>query len=317
MIADRTLTRSGLSLSELGLGCATFAFDPSTPALAQARTMLSDALCAGINHFDTAPFYGRGLSERMVGDALRATPGRVLSSKVGRLLQPDHTAPTYMPFRVDFDYTYDGIMRSVEHSYQRLGLDRIDILYAHDLGRHTHGDDADAQFKAFFDGGGYRALEELRTSGDVRAIGLGVNEVEICQKSLNHGDFDVFLLAGRHTLLERTGALSLFDACAKHGTDILIGGPFNSGLLVGGLTYNYREIPAEIAAQQKALLAFCMDHSVDIGAAALQFVLRHPIVKSVIPGPKKPTELAQILTWYKAEIADTFWSELDGLAQHV
>ena len=218
-----------------------------------------------------------------------------------------------MPFRVEFDYTYDGIMRSVEHSYQRLGLDRIDVLYAHDLGRHTHGDDADVQFKAFFERGGYRALEELRTSGDVRAIGLGVNEVEICQKSLEHGDFDVFLLAGRHTLLERTEALPLFDACQKQGTDILIGGPFNSGLLVGGQTYNYREIPAEIAAQHKALSAFCADYGVDIGAAALQFPLRHCVVKSVISGPKNPNELAQILTWHNTEIPDTFWFDLEGL----
>lgn len=312
-IQTRKLTRSGLELSKVGLGCATLAFDGAPKAHATARETLKAAQNAGITYFDTAPFYGRGLSERLVGDALRGT-SFTLSSKVGRILHPDATAPTHMPFRVAYDYTYDGIMRSVEHSFQRLGLSQIDILFAHDLGAQTHGAMADKHFDDFTKGGGYRAMEALRQSGTIKAIGLGVNEIAICQQAMKHGAFDLFLLAGRHTLLERTGALAFFEACAAVGTDIVIGGPFNSGLLVGGATYNYRAVPQDIARKHRALLAFCQSEGVDIGAAALQFPLRQDVVKSVIPGPKTPQELQQILDWMKADIPDRFWEGLKGLA---
>ncbi len=313
MLKTRSLVRSGLELTELGLGCATLAFDAAPDALQGAREMMRDAHDHGINYFDTAPFYGRGLSERLVGDVLRRLPKTLLSSKAGRLLAPDATASTHMPFRVEFDYTYDGIMKSVEHSCQRLGLSRIDILYVHDLGHGTHGENASAQFTAFIDGGGYRAMDELRSSGSVSAIGLGVNEVAVCELAMEYGSFDVMLLAGRHTLLERTGALSFFDKCTQAGTDIVIGGPFNSGMLVGGATYNYHAIPEDMAARHKVLINYCKEYDVEIGAAALQFPLRHSSVKSVIPGPKTPQELAQIMSWYNAQIPDDFWLELETL----
>lgn len=311
MGATRTLTRSGLPLSALGLGCATLSFDPSAEAVSSARRLLKDALALGITYFDTAPFYGSGLSERLVGDAVRRQEC-VVSSKVGRLLVPDAMATTHMPFRVEYDYSYDGIMRSVDHSLQRLGVDKIDILFAHDLGAHTHGDNAPAMLAEFFDGGGYRALERLRGNGTVRAFGLGVNEIEVCAQVMERGSFDVFLLAGRHTLLERTASGAFFQACAKAGTDIVIGGPFNSGLLVGGQTYNYRAVPDEIAAQHRKLAEHCQAHDVEIGAAALQFPLREEVVKSVIPGPKTPQELSQILAWLTHDIPAAFW---DGLAE--
>lgn len=313
MIPTRRLTRSGLELSELGLGCATIAFDAAPDALSDARHMLEQAIKAGIRYFDTAPFYGRGLSERLVGDALRRRNDIVISTKVGRLLRPETQAPTHMPFRVEFDYTYDGIMRSFEHSIQRLGLPKIDILLCHDLGHHTHKHAAPAQFAAFFDKGGYRAMEELRNSRNVCAIGLGVNEVQICQDALQLGDFDLFLLAGRHTLLEKDGARDLFEACPKTGTDIVIGGPFNSGMLVGGNTYNYRSIPKDMAARHRALLAYCNRHGVNIGAAAVQYPLRQSLVKSVIPGPATPNELRQILEWASEPIPKDFWDNLASL----
>jgi len=313
MSACRTLTRSGIELPELGLGCATLAFDASPEALTLARQMLRDALEAKIGYFDTAPFYGQGLSERLVGDALRGHDV-VISSKVGRLLVPDADAETHMPFRVEYDYSHDGILRSVDHSLQRLGLSKIDILYAHDLGVHTHKENAPAQLAEFFAGGGYRALERLRADGTVSAIGLGVNEIDICRQVMERGAFDVFLLAGRHTLLERTASGDFFDECSKTGTDIVIGGPFNSGLLVGGQTYNYRSVPDDIAAQHQLLVAYCADHQVDIGAAALQFPLRETVVKSVIPGPKTPQEFKQILEWMDQEIPASFWDGLSELA---
>ena len=314
MLKKRTLQRPQLELTELGLGCATLAFDATPEAVLCAREMIRDAHDNGINYFDTAPFYGRGLSERLVGDALRTSTETVLSSKAGRLLIPDTSASTHMPFRVEFDYTYDGIMRSVEHSYQRLGLSRIDILYVHDLGHGTHSENAPTQFSAFIDGGGYRAMDELRRTGAISAIGLGVNEIEICELAMEYGLFDVILLAGRHTLLERTGALSFFDRCAQEATDIVIGGPFNSGMLVGGATYNYRAIPEDMAIRLKVLKHYCNEQNVEIGAAALQFPLRHSSVKSVIPGPKTPQELAQIMSWYNAHIPESFWSGLETLS---
>ena len=310
MIATRKLASNNLPVTEIGLGCATFAFDATPQSIDDARQMLGKALSIGINHYDTSPFYGRGLSERLVGDALRGRTDLILSSKVGRLLKPDANATTRMPFRVAFDYSYDGVMKSVEHSYHRLGLSKIDILYAHDLGQYTHGEKASEQLAMFFDGGGYRALNELRSAGDVGGIGIGVNEVSICQQVMEYGHFDVFLLAGRHTLLERKGALDLFDSCEQSGTDIVIGGPFNSGMLVGGNTYNYRAIPEEVIQSYRQLRDFCTEQEVPIGAAALQFPLRHRVVKSVIPGPKNPAELEQILNWYNTEIPETFW---DGL----
>lgn len=310
----RTLTRSGLALSEIGLGCATLAFDAAVQAQSDARELLVQAQELGISYFDTAPFYGRGLSERLVGDAIRGNCAVVLSSKVGRQLSPDTNVETGMPFTVAFDYSYDGIMRSVEDSFQRLGLANIDILFAHDLGRHTHGDAAGVQFRSFFDGGGYRALESLRAAGDVKSIGLGVNEIAVCQQAMAHGEFDVFLLAGRHSLLERTEAMTFFGECARVGTDIVVGGPFNSGLLVGGATYNYGAVPEDISERHQALLAYCKGQGVDIGAAALQFPLRQPIVKSVIPGPKSLTELQQILHWAAVDIPNAFWAGLEELS---
>lgn len=313
MIQSRSLTRSGLQLTEIGLGCATIAFFPEPENITLARQMLSYALQTGINYFDTAPYYGRGLSERLVGDALRRQR-YVLSSKVGRILTPNRRASTHMPFDVQYDYSYDGVMRSIEHSLLRLGLDRIDIAFAHDLGSVTHGKNDASQFATFIDGGGYRAMDELRKSGDIKAIGLGVNEVEICQRAMLYGDFDVFLLAGRHTLLERDGALDLFHACRKTSTDIIIGGPFNSGMLVGGTTYNYEAIPDHIASQHTILLAYCQEHNVEIGAAALQFPLRQDVVKSVIAGPKTTHELDEILNWSNAQIPDEFWQGLNDLS---
>ena len=307
----RRLTRSGLALSEIGLGCATLAFDSSSVAIAAARATLKQAYAGGIRYFDTAPLYGTGLSEHLLGGAAKEASGIVISTKVGRLLVPDPGGGATQ-FRVAFEYTYDGIMRSFEHSQQRLGRATFDILYGHDLGRATHGEDADAQFSAFFDRGGYRAMEELRNSGLVKAIGLGVNETDICLQAMQHGHFDLFLLAGRYTLLERKRAQNLLEACSRSCVDIVIGGPFNSGMLVGGTTYNYRDIPAAIKERRDRLLELCRVHDVEIGAAALQFPFRSSVVKSVIPGPRSPEELKQIFGWTSSSIPGIFWSDLEN-----
>ncbi|WP_299913059.1 aldo/keto reductase [uncultured Paracoccus sp.] len=309
---------NGPLVTELGLGCASLAgiFHPVSEA--QALATIDSARQAGIGYFDTAPFYGHGLSEHRVGAALRGQDA-VISTKVGRLLRPG-AAPDAgawveaLPFTPVYDYSHDGVMRSIEDSLQRLGRDRIDIAYIHDIGTLTHGDiDGPDRFATAMDGG-YRALDSLRAAGVVGAIGLGVNETQVCLDALRYGQWDAFLLAGRYTLLEQAPLDDLFPACAKAGTDLVIGGPFNSGVLAGGDTFDYGTVPPPIAARIRAIKAVCEACRVDLPAAALAFCRAHPLVKSTIPGPRSPEELADILAWWSAPIPDAFWDALKSEA---
>src|SRR5205823_10909015 len=217
--------------------------------------------------------------ERAVGDALREMPrdAWVLSTKAGRLLRPRagpspaDRPPHPMPFEPVYDYTYDAIMRSYEDSLQRLGLARIDILYVHDIGTYQHGPDAHPGLMRTLRESGYRALEELRRSPRVRAIGIGVNEREVLLEALEWGNWDAFLLAGRYTLLEQAPVEDLLPRCQKAGTSIVIGGPLNSGILAGRGTWNYQPAPPEIVARTNAIEAVCDSHRVPLAAAALQF----------------------------------------------
>ncbi len=289
---------------------------------AKAHETVQAALDAGVRYFDTAPHYGFGLSETRLGQALAGRTDVVISSKVGRLLVPTDPGPgerhgfvDAAPFEPVFDYSYDGVMRSWEASRARLGRDRIDILLAHDLGRRTHGEDHPARLREFFEGG-YRAMRRLRDSGAVGAIGLGVNEQAICEEALAHGDFDVFLLAGRYTLLEQTALDGFLPLCARRGVKIIVGGPFNSGVLVEGvgsgrpLHYNYQPAPVAIVERVRRLEAVCAAHSTHLAAAALQFPLAHPQVASVIPGMANPTQVTQIAGWMKAVIPSVLWDDL-------
>ena len=207
-------------------------------------------MTSDVGYFDTAPFYGYGRSEHVMGDALRDKSGWVLSTKVGRLLKPrpgaqrpDDSWKRPFPFEPVFDYSYDGAMRSYEDSLQRLGLNRIDILFIHDIDVFTHGADAQPGMHAAAMSGAYKALDELRRNGDIKAIGLGVNQAQPIADALQHGQWDCFLLAGRYTLLEQDPLASLFPALEKHGASLVIGGPFNSGVLVGRETWNYARAP--------------------------------------------------------------------------
>jgi D-threo-aldose 1-dehydrogenase len=319
---SREIGRTGLHVTPLGLGGAPFGNLFAPVAEADARGTVETAWSKGCRFFDTAPYYGFGLSERRVGDVLREhkRDDFVLSTKVGRLIQrganTDPIASQFhspMPFHVVFDYSYDGVMRSVEGSYQRLGLDRIDILLLHDLGEAEHGKELPRIFKGAMEGG-YRALEELKRGGQIRAIGMGVNEVGICEQAMRHGDFDCFLLAGRYTLLEQGGQEELFPACRRKGVSIILGGPFNSGILVragqADATYNYAAVPAEIRARVEKLVEVCRAHDVSLPAAALQFPLANPVVASVIPGARTPAESASHWEMLAAKIPAAFWAEL-------
>ncbi len=328
-IPTRPLGTTNLHVSELGFGAASLGnlYQPITDEV--ARATIDAALAAGFGYVDTAPYYGLGLSERRVGDGLR---GRdiVLSTKVGRLLAPDvsvrgdserHGFRSAMPFEPVYDYSYDAVMRSWEASLQRLGLARIDILYVHDIGRMTHGDDHDRRF-AQLTGGGLRALEELRGGGAIGAFGIGVNEVDICRDVMAEVRLDAILLAGRYTLLEQEALDDLLPACAASGTSIVIGGPYNSGILATGTKaaipyYNYAPAPPAIVTRVAAIEAVAARHGVALSAAALQFPLAHPGVASVIPGLGDPKRVAQTLALYESDIPADFWAELkaEGLVR--
>jgi D-threo-aldose 1-dehydrogenase len=319
MWEKRQLGRSKLQVTTLGLGTATMGGSRIRITQAEGQAIVTAAWDAGVRYVDTAPFYGVGASEHRVGDALRDKDRDewVLSTKVGRLLRPKtDNAPSPdgrlspMPFKVQYDYGYDGIMRSVEDSYQRLGLARIDILYVHDIGVYQHGPELNATYQKQLRDSGYKALDELRRSGVVSAIGIGVNEKEVLIEALDFGDWDAFLLAGRYTLLEQGPLDDLIPMCVERGTSLVIGGPLNSGILAGRDTWNYDKAPPEIVARVQKLAAVCKAHNVPLPAAALQFPLAHPVVAAVIPGPRNAAEFVENLPLFTMKIPPGLWSDL-------
>lgn len=313
---SQTLAR----LPRLGFGGAAVGNLYAAVSDTKARTVIDAALAAGVRYFDTAPHYGFGLSEIRHGEAL-AGRDVIISTKVGRVLEPvaspareRHGFVDAAPFEPVFDYSYDGVMRSFEASLRRLGRDRVDILLAHDLGRDTHGGDHPAHMRAFLDGG-YKAMRELKDAGAVEAIGLGVNEQAVCDEALDHADLDVFLLAGRYTLLEQTALDGLLPRCEQRGVKIIVGGPFNSGALVeasggGPIHYNYAPAGAAIVARVESLRRVCAVHGVPLAAAALQFPLAHPAVASVIPGMASTAQVADAVAWMETPLPAALWSDL-------
>lgn len=323
-ISTRKLGRSGLEVTTVSFGGAGIGnlYKPVSRDMAEA--VLDASWQAGIRFFDTAPRYGHGLSERRLGDVLREKDRSsfVLSTKVGRLLTPlrgrqmsDYGFADPLPFEQEYDYSYDGVMRSFEASLHRLGLDRVDVLYMHDIGRDTHGDANDHYQKIAF-GGGLRAMSELRDQGLVEAIGLGVNEVKVCLDALDHADLDCFLLAGRFSLLDHHGAFPLLDACKSRGASLVIGGVFNSGILatgpVAGAMYDYAPAPRHVLERTRRLQQVCERHGVALAAAALQFPLRFEAVASVLVGVSNENNLWRNLEGLQAKIPEGLWDELSA-----
>ena len=317
LFEKRRIGRSSLEVTALGLGCATLGGSRIDITRDEAEAIIRAAWSAGVRYIDTAPYYGVGQAERCVGDAMREVPRDewVLSTKVGRLLRP-RLAPGSderrhpLPFDVVFDYSYDGIMRSLEDSLQRLGLTRIDILYVHDIGVYQHGSEAHPALMRTLRDSGYRALEELRNRGVVGAIGIGVNEREMLLEAMEWGNWDAFLLAGRYTLLEQAPLEDLLPKCQAAGTSIVVGGPLNSGILAGRDTWNYRPAPPEIIARVSAIEAVCDRHGVPLAAAALQFPLAHPVVAAIIPGPRSVAEFNANLELLQRPIPPELWTDL-------
>lgn len=326
--ARRAFTsRSGrtLEISTLGFGSAPLGNLYRAIPNAQALQTLQEAWRQGLRYYDTAPLYGYGIAETRTGSFLREQPrdSFVLSSKVGRLLKrcaPDVRDGIGKFFEVPsrevvYDYSYDGVMRSLAFSLERLGLDRIDILLCHDIDIFTHGSaEASAQRTREFLDGGVKALADLRSQGVVDAIGIGVNEWQVSEVVARNSDVDLFLLAGRYTLLEQEALTSFMPYVASRGMGVIIGGPFNSGILATGAKpgawFNYSAAPPEVLRTVEAIDAVCRSHGVALRDAALQFPLLHPAVVSVIPGAITAEEVQGNAASLARAIPDALWRDL-------
>jgi len=312
-IEKAQIGKTGLRVTRMGMGGAALGGLYHEVSDADAAATVAAALTLGINHFDTAPLYGHGLSERRMGEALRAVPREsfVLSTKVGRVLLPAKTDRVESfwfdnpaPFEPVFDFSYDGVMRSFEESLKRLGLDRVDILYIHDP--DDHYDEALL--------GAYPALVKLRDEGAVSAIGAGMNQAEMLARFAREGDFNCFLLAGRYTLIDHSGLAELLPLCEQKGISIVVGGPYNSGILAGGALsgskFDYKPASPEILERVRKVEEIAARHGVPLKAAALQFPLAHPAVASVIPGARSTTEVEENFRLMTVAIPRDFWKEL-------
>ena len=300
----RRIGKTDLQVTEISFGAAALGGLYRACPRDQAMETLEAAWSADIRYFDVAPWYGLGLGERYVGDFLRSKPENdyVLSSKVGRLLRPvpTGTVPDYsyvdpLSFDADYDYSYDGIMRSVEFSYARLGLNRIDILYVHDIGGYTHGAAKNAVYMKQFLDSGIKALEQLKSSGAIKAFGLGVNEVPVCLDVMRNADIDVILMAGRYTLLDRSAEAELIPLCRDKQTSLVIGGVFNSGILATGprpgAHFDYGPAPQGVLDKVAAMEEIARQDGYPLAAAAMQFPLAEPCVATVLIGSAKASSI--------------------------
>jgi D-threo-aldose 1-dehydrogenase len=327
-LPSRPLGRTGLTVSAIGLGSAPLGDLYRRIDEEVAFATLTKGLRAGITLLDTSPHYGNGLAEHRCGTAIRAV-GRdrlVLSTKVGRWMDPHSTggsavgegvaAPGFaggFPHRSVIDYSFDGTMRSFEQSLLRLGTDRIDILLIHDVDVWTHGDAVEDRFREAMEGA-YRALDRLRSEGTIRAVGIGINEAEMCERFARAGDFDVVLLAGRYSLLEQPALESFLPLALEKGIGVMLGGIFNSGILatgaVPGARYNYKEPPPEIMARVSRIEEICRAHGVRLADAALHFALGHPAVATVVLGAEQPAEIESNLASLGRPVPAALWSDL-------
>ncbi len=313
---------ASLILPRFGLGTATLGNLYQAMPDTQAEATLRAAQAIELGYWDTAPYYGFGLSEKRIGTYLAQEPDTVpiLSSKVGRVLEPcradgrlRHGFASQEPFQPRFDYSYDGVMRSFESSLARLGVDRIPVLLAHDLGQRTHGAEHALYWRQFVEGG-YRAMCSLKSQGLVDLCGLGANETEVGLLALSELDIDCFLLAGRYSLLDQSAAEAFLPACARAGVQVILGGVFNSGILVQGpqasTHYDYAAPDTAILKRAEALHALCARFDVPLAAAALHFVQRHPAVSSILVGLSSAEEVQALDQWRDVNVPEALWTAL-------
>ena len=310
---DKTeIGNTGIRVTRLGIGGAPIGSLFRTVNDEDAVATVRRGLELGLNYIDTAPLYGHGVSETRLGHALRGLPrdSFVLSTKVGRILIPVDVTPSSPHFQSlpkmnpVFDYSRDGILRSLEESLQRLNLDRVDIAYIHDADDHWEQAIGEA----------YPTLADLRSQGVVQAIGVGMNQWEMEARFAREGDFDCFLLAGRYTLLDQSSLAELMPVCLEKNVSLVLGGPYNSGILASDIgpraTYDYEVAPPEIIDRARKIKAVCDRHAVPLKAAALQFGLLHPAVAATIPGPRSVAEVEENFRMASHPIHTNFWAEL-------
>jgi D-threo-aldose 1-dehydrogenase len=326
VLPKRRVGKTKVEITTLGLGGAPMGGFRATIPESEAVALTDAGYDAGIRYFDTSPYYGYGRSELRMGAALREKPRDdfVISTKIGRILHAmkpgekppadfrDNGLPGFAPV---FDYSYDGVMRSLEHSHLRLGLSKIDIALVHDVDFWTTKDRAvlDQRFKTVMDSG-FKALDELRKAGVIGAIGVGINESDTSLRFIQAGDFDCMLLAGRYTLLEQGGLEAFLPECVKRNVSVILGGPYNSGILTGGVkddtTHDYAQAPRDLIDKARKIEAICKRHGVELGAAAMQFPLFHPALCAVIPGALSIREVRQNVERMSVKIPSELWSEL-------
>ena len=315
--ATRRIGRRDLHVSQLGVGTAPFgSATDGDDAIGGAFDTL---YAAGLRYFDTAPFYGTGFAERRLGSCMRHVErsSLVVSSKVGRLLKPTgEPASGPQAFEVQYDYSYDGTMRSIEHSLQRLGTNALEIVLVHDVNRRWQGDLVEQRYAEAM-AGAHKALSELRNAGTIKAFGVGVNDWSILLRFAADGDFDCFMLAGRYTLLDHTALATFLPDCERRGISVLMAAPFNSGILAtgarDGATFFYVEADTEIKERTRRIEAACARHGVPLAAAAIQFPLHHPAVASVVTGMRSAAEATDNVAHCRAVIPTAFWEELKSL----
>lgn len=320
-IPTRALGRGGVPVSALGFGGAPLGDLYAELDDARAIAAVEAAAAAGITLFDTAPLYGRGLSEHRIGTALRRRPRSsfVLSTKVGRVYDPAPSGVRNrggyvggLPFEGRFDYSRDGCLRSLEQSLLRLGVASVDIALVHDLDPWAHGEALDDRISEVL-GGAWPALAELRSQGVVHAIGLGVNDAGVCARLACETDLDCVMLAGRYSLLEQP-ALGFLDLARERGIGVMLGGVFNSGILATGpvrdAKYNYRDAPPEVLARVARIESVCDAHNVSLPHAAVRFALGHPAVTSVVLGAVTPAEVARNVDAFARPVPEALWRDL-------
>ena len=305
--------QTGLRVPKLGFGTVALSL-LSNDEEEIGRKAIEEAYSRGLTFFDTAPSYGNGRAERRLGEALKgaARSSFVVSTKVGMVV-PIGSETSPANWQPSFDYSYDAVMRTYETSARRLGLDRIDIVLIHDIGsvmqKHRHPE----VFRTAMDEG-YRALRELKDAGAIMAIGIGVNEWQVLEQAAAVAEFDVFLLAGRYTLLEQTALETFLPMCERRKISVFAGGPFNSGILAKGPTpgvwYNYAAAPEHILERVRRIQSICENFGVPMSTAALRFPAAHPAVASVIFGPRSADEVRMNLEQFDAPIDRALWRAL-------
>jgi D-threo-aldose 1-dehydrogenase len=313
-----------LTLPALGFGSAHLGELYGKVDETDARATLDAAWQAGIRYYDTAPWYGRGLSEHRVGGFLRTLPRNEfkISTKVGRQLFRPADPKTFdrspwiggLNFEVLFDYSYDGIMRSYQQALQRLALDTVDALVIHDLDVAYHGEERQLAHEKSLRDSGMKALEELKRNGDIAAYGMGINTNDALTGIASQVDLDFTLVAMPYTLLDQASLHTGMAQCLERGVSVIIGAPFASGILVtgsgGSAHYGYAKAPPEIQARVRGIEAVCKAHNVSLPTAALQFALAHPAVVSVIPGAARPSEVQANAASLDTPIPAKFWADL-------